>query len=248
MGALFWFSGIGRQGNRSGMSRCLSAVAVLLLLLVPAQIHAEPLRLLVYDDSLSSGLFLQEGFQDVLSRELHAAGRDVLMLKGSVPGETTGGAVQRLPATLASGADLVIVELGGNDMLDGIDPRLTFANLDWIVRACKAAGARDPRRNAVSAEIRTCLQSRVRFDLSEARNEVQGRALPVFPARRLRGSEADAERWQASERARRAEDRRVYPAARRTQSRLCALTLFNDAERALERYPIQLTRIPALHS
>jgi acyl-CoA thioesterase-1 len=48
----------------------------------------------------------------------------------------------RLPSALQYGADLVIVELGGNDMLNETDPQTVFGNLDQIIRLCKAEGAR----------------------------------------------------------------------------------------------------------
>jgi acyl-CoA thioesterase-1 len=74
---------------------------------------------------------------------LHADGYgDVVVFNGSVAGETTAGALQRLPSVLQSGTDLVIVELGGNDMLNGTDPRVVFNNLNQIISLSKAEGAR----------------------------------------------------------------------------------------------------------
>jgi acyl-CoA thioesterase-1 len=131
----------GRHAHRFG----LSALAALVIFALPASAEAHPLRLLVFGDSLTSGFLLPEGsgFSEVLARSLQANGHDdVIMLKGSVPGDTTSNAVQRLPSAIQTGADLAIVELGGNDMLEGTDPRVVYANLDWIIGHFKAEGAR----------------------------------------------------------------------------------------------------------
>lgn len=145
MNHIAYFSCLCTHNDRSTLTRILSVVAALLIYALPASIEAHPSRLLVFGDSLSSGFKLPEeaGFADVLANRLYAAGySDVLVIKGSVPGDTTANALQRLPSALGSGADLVIVELGGNDMLDGTDPRAVFANLDGIITVFKAQGAR----------------------------------------------------------------------------------------------------------
>ena len=114
-------------------------------LIASAPAGAQPVRLLVFGNSLTSGFKLPPGtaYPDVLARRLHADGYvDVLVYNGSVAGETTAEALQRCPSALQYGADLVIVELGGNDMLNGTDPRMVFENLDQIIRFCKAEGAR----------------------------------------------------------------------------------------------------------
>jgi acyl-CoA thioesterase I len=111
----------------------------------PAPVEARPLRLLVLGDSLSLGFMLPEqaAFPYVLARRLHADGYgSVLVVNGAIAGDTTADGLQRLPGALQYGADLVIVELGGNDMLNETDPRTTFDNIDNIIRICKAEDAR----------------------------------------------------------------------------------------------------------
>jgi acyl-CoA thioesterase-1 len=120
-------------------------IFLLLLCLLPEPVHAQPLRLLVLGDSLSSGYGLPEGaaFPNILSRRLHADGYgDVIVYNSSEAGDTTADALRRLPSALQYGADLVIVELGGNDMLDQTDPRTVYANLNQIIAICKMQGAR----------------------------------------------------------------------------------------------------------
>ncbi|MBI1869216.1 MAG: arylesterase [Methylocystis sp.] len=122
-----------------------SIAATLLLFCFPAVAAEGPRRILVLGDSLSSGYELPKGagFPYVLARRLGAHGyNDVVVLDGAVAGDSTSGALERLPTALEHGADLVIVEIGGNDMLDGEDIGKTFANLDRIIAISKAVGAR----------------------------------------------------------------------------------------------------------
>jgi acyl-CoA thioesterase I len=97
---------------------------------------AQPLQVLVFGDSLSSGYELpeQQGFPSVLRRRLHADGYNVIVWNGSVPGDTSGDGLARIATALQYNPDLVIVEFGGNDMLDSVDPRVTFSNLDAIIQ------------------------------------------------------------------------------------------------------------------
>jgi acyl-CoA thioesterase-1 len=138
MAGITFFSSALRRNARS-------IVAVLVFCFLPELVEAQSLRLLVFGDSLSSGYHLPDGaaFPNVLARRLHSDGYgDVIVFNGSEAGETTANALQRLPSALQYGADLVIVELGGNDMLNKTDPQTVFGNLDQIIRLCKVEGAR----------------------------------------------------------------------------------------------------------
>lgn len=92
-------------------------------------------RLLVFGDSLSAGYQLptSSAFPAVLERALRSRGWDVTVLNGSVSGDTASGGLQRLEWTLGAGAEAVIVQLGANDMLRGIDPGITERALDAIL-------------------------------------------------------------------------------------------------------------------
>ncbi len=116
--------------------RPLAACAAGLLALcgaAPAQARA--LRLLTLGDSLTAGFGLphDEAFEVQLQAALRAAGHDVTVLDGGVSGDTTASAKARLDWALADGPDCVLVELGGNDGLRGLDPKDTEANLDAIL-------------------------------------------------------------------------------------------------------------------
>lgn len=114
--------------------------ALILLSLVPAPAAARPLRLLAFGDSLTAGYQLprDQGFAAKLQAALRAQGRDVTVVDGGVSGDTTTAGLARLDWTLGGGADAVILELGANDMLRGIDPTLTAANLAKMIETLRA--------------------------------------------------------------------------------------------------------------
>ena len=108
-----------------------------------APVHAaEPIRILAFGDSLTAGYGLAE--QDTLPTRLADAlnkmGRPVIMINGGVSGDTTADGVSRLDWALADQPQIMILALGANDMLRGLDPKTTRANLDTIIRRTKAAG------------------------------------------------------------------------------------------------------------
>ena len=96
---------------------------------------AAPLKILAFGDSLTAGYGLgaEEGFAPRLEKKLVAAGYDVAVVNGGVSGDTSSGGVSRLDWMLADRPDFVILELGANDMLRGIDPALTRRNLETIL-------------------------------------------------------------------------------------------------------------------
>jgi acyl-CoA thioesterase-1 len=121
--------------------RLRKAVALLtvgVLLALPAM--ARPVRLLVLGDSLTAGhdLAYADGFQAQLTAALATAGRQVQIVDGAVSGDTTQDGRARLAWALGDGADAAIVELGANDGLRGIDPKVMEANLTAILDALAA--------------------------------------------------------------------------------------------------------------
>ena len=97
-------------------------------------------RLLAFGDSLTHGYGLAAGseFPVVLERALRKEGLDVTVINAGVSGDTSSGGLARIGWSLADNPDLVIVELGANDALRGIDPGLTERNLDQIISEFKA--------------------------------------------------------------------------------------------------------------
>jgi acyl-CoA thioesterase I len=104
---------------------------------------AQPLQILVFGDSLSSGYDLEEGqgFPSVLRRKLLADGYDVLVWNGSSPGDSSADGLARIDLAFEHHPDLVIVEFGANDMLNHVDPKVTYRNLDAIISYARAHGA-----------------------------------------------------------------------------------------------------------
>ncbi|RTM11479.1 MAG: arylesterase [Bradyrhizobiaceae bacterium] len=120
-------------------------IAVLMLVFMtianPAWAEAtKPVKLVVLGDSLSAGLGLpaQEAFPQKLQKALQAKGIAVDMTNAGVSGDTTSGGRDRLDWSVPDGTDGVIVELGANDALRGIDPDLARAALADIVQRLKA--------------------------------------------------------------------------------------------------------------
>lgn len=102
--------------------------------------------LLVLGDSLSAAHNIpqQAGWVALLEHRLNQRGAPApKVINASISGETTAGALARLPALLAQyRPSLVLVELGGNDGLRGLPPAELAANLDAIIRTSRDAGAR----------------------------------------------------------------------------------------------------------
>jgi acyl-CoA thioesterase I len=103
---------------------------------IPAAIAEQPVRIVALGDSLTAGLGLPEkdGFVPRLQTALAAKGIAALIVNAGVSGDTASGGAARLDWSVPDGTDAVILELGANDMLRGIDPRVTRGALDTILR------------------------------------------------------------------------------------------------------------------
>jgi len=119
------------------------AVLMLALMTVANPAWAEttkPIKLVVLGDSLSAGLGLpaQDAFPAKLQKALQTKGIAVDMINAGVSGDTSSGGRDRLDWSVPDGTEGVIVELGANDAMRGIDPDLTRAALTDIVGRLKA--------------------------------------------------------------------------------------------------------------
>jgi acyl-CoA thioesterase-1 len=132
------------------------AIAVVLLALTPAGVAAQttqqaaqatqvsPRTLLVLGDSLSAeyGLARGSGWVALLGQRLAASHPGWTIVNASISGETTAGGASRIATLLERHRPaLVIVELGGNDALRGLDLKASRANLDRIVEVSRKADA-----------------------------------------------------------------------------------------------------------
>jgi len=112
---------------------------LLLLLLVPLT-YAQP-TIVCFGDSITAGRGAPAGhsYPDYLQKLLDSRGYHYRVLNMGISGDTTKDAVSRLPNVLAAHPDLVVVELGGNDMLRGLPITATRANLDRVISTLQRA-------------------------------------------------------------------------------------------------------------
>lgn len=94
-----------------------------------------PLTIAAFGDSLSAGYGLEakDGFAARLEAALRATGENVRVTNAGVSGDTTAGGLARVDWVLGDKPDIVILELGANDMLRGLSPAKAEANLDAIL-------------------------------------------------------------------------------------------------------------------
>ncbi|PQO23083.1 hypothetical protein C2I36_09700, partial [Rhodobacteraceae bacterium WD3A24] len=113
--------------------RAAPPAAALILAALPA--GADTLTVTALGDSLTQGrgLARENGFVAVLEDWLEDRGHDVNVINAGVSGDTTAGGLSRIDWTLGNDPDAMIVALGGNDMLRGIDPAVSRENLDAIL-------------------------------------------------------------------------------------------------------------------
>ncbi|MER8830817.1 arylesterase [Mesorhizobium sp. M0938] len=101
--------------------------------------RAEPVEIVGFGDSLMAGFGLgpDEGFTQKLAAALRAKGHDVTVANAGVSGDTSSGGLSRLDWSVPDGTQLVILELGANDMLRGVSPDITQKNLDAMLAKLK---------------------------------------------------------------------------------------------------------------
>jgi acyl-CoA thioesterase I len=100
---------------------------------------------LILGDSLSAeyGLPRGSGWVGLLEKQLKIDKQAVSIQNASISGETTSGGQTRLPSLLAKyKPSIVIIELGGNDALRGLNLKATESNFAAMLKACEAAGAK----------------------------------------------------------------------------------------------------------
>jgi acyl-CoA thioesterase-1 len=111
------------------------------LLLLPALLAAGPALaaaprvVTILGDSITAGYGLPaaQAFPARLQDALTKAGAQVLIRPAGVSGDTTAGGLARVDFSVQSDTALCLVALGGNDLLQGVDPKRTAANLDAII-------------------------------------------------------------------------------------------------------------------
>jgi acyl-CoA thioesterase I len=105
-------------------------------------VSSRPLTIVAFGDSLTAGYGVKqsESFPTQLQMALQAKGHKVTITNAGVSGETTSGGSERLDWTLDPKPDALIMELGANDALRGIDPAVAEKNLDKMLADLKSKG------------------------------------------------------------------------------------------------------------
>ena len=127
---------------RYGVVAMMRNVLALAFLVWGSALAAGTVTIAALGDSLTQGFGLPEsqGFVPQMQSWLRAEGADVVLINAGVSGDTTQGGLSRVGWTLTPEVDAIIVALGGNDLLRGLDPAVSRANLDGILREAQAAG------------------------------------------------------------------------------------------------------------
>jgi acyl-CoA thioesterase-1 len=120
----------------------VAALALAVSLAGPAAAADRPVRIVALGDSLTAGLGLpaNAAFPARLEQALKAKGVAVEITNAGVSGDTASGGLARLDWSVPEGTDAVIVELGANDTLRGIDAKVTRQALEEIVRRLRQRG------------------------------------------------------------------------------------------------------------
>jgi len=130
------------------MKRRVSLVALLVAILLCAaaqpksEAKEQEMVIVALGDSLTAGLGLpqSESFPEKLEATLKAQGRNVTMVNAGVSGDTVSAALDRLDWALPPNTSAVIVELGGNDALQGLPPAEIETSLAKVIERVKAKG------------------------------------------------------------------------------------------------------------
>jgi acyl-CoA thioesterase-1 len=122
---------------RLSVRALFATLCVLFIFADSARAEDAPIKILALGDSLTAGYGLddlKDAFPAQLERSLKAKGHNVVLLQGGISGDTTTGGRSRVDWSLGSHPDAVIIELGANDALRAIDPKLTEDNLAFIIK------------------------------------------------------------------------------------------------------------------
>jgi acyl-CoA thioesterase-1 len=125
-----------------GVLRPLGKVVAAFLSVVSPVMADEPVTVLALGDSLTQGYGLpeQDGLVPQMQKWLEDQGVEARLINAGVSGDTTAGGAARVEWSLTPEVDAMIVALGGNDLLRGIDPAVSRGNLETILQVAQAKG------------------------------------------------------------------------------------------------------------
>ena len=114
----------------------LNITIVFFLFVLIQTSYSKSLKVLILGDSLIAGygLLKDDGFVNQLQKKLNENSFEVKLVNGGVSGETSTGLYNRLKWVLEENFDGVVISIGANDALRGIEPRVTYINIENILK------------------------------------------------------------------------------------------------------------------
>jgi acyl-CoA thioesterase-1 len=105
-----------------------------------SEVAPQKKRIVVLGDSLTSGYGIEpsRAYPALLQEKLDAAGLPYEVINAGISGDTTAGGLRRIRWAMGTGADILIIALGGNDGLRGVPPAQTRKNLEGIIDQARA--------------------------------------------------------------------------------------------------------------
>lgn len=134
-----------RKGGSRLLPIFIASLATAMMLIAQGatpRAQSAPKRIVAFGDSLTAGYQLpaEAAFPSVLARVLKEKGLNVIVANAGVSGDTTAAGLARLDWSVPDGTDGVILELGANDALRGLDPKRAEENLDRMISRLKERG------------------------------------------------------------------------------------------------------------
>ena len=118
-------------------------IAIIVVFVSTKSFAENPIRIMLYGDSLMAGYRLSpsENLAAELKRNFEASGPSIIIINASISGNTSKNGLSRLDWSLEDKPSIVVLSLGANDMLRGLNPELTMQNLDSIINKFKKNGS-----------------------------------------------------------------------------------------------------------
>ena len=118
-------------------------IAIIVVFVSTKSFAENPIRIMLYGDSLMAGYRLSpsENLAAELKRNFEASGPSIIIINASISGNTSKNGLSRLDWSLEDNPSIVVLSLGANDMLRGLNPELTMQNLGSIINKFKKNGS-----------------------------------------------------------------------------------------------------------
>ena len=118
-------------------------IAIIVIFFSTKSFAENPIRIMLYGDSLMAGYGLSpsENLVSELNRNFETSDSSIIIISASISGNTSKNGLSRLDWSLEDSPSIVVLSLGANDMLRGLNPELTMQNLDSIINKFKKNGS-----------------------------------------------------------------------------------------------------------